>query len=98
MPPHYSVKDDFVAMNLFFTYYIKTASASRHASTDAETTENPASFYEAKPLCGFTHVVGGFSVVVKSLRILWYYKCVVYFDFVGRYRMVYLSWSGFVSV
>ena len=66
LPPHNSVKEDFVAMNFFLTYYIKTASACRHGSADAETTENPTSFYEAKPPCGFTHVVGGFSVVVKT--------------------------------
>ena len=93
LPLHNSVKVDFVARNLFYPTTIKTASVYRLASTDAETTENPASFYEAKPLCGFTHVVGGFSVVVKTLRIMWYYKSVVYSNFVWRYREVNISWS-----
>ena len=96
MPPHYSVKDDFMAMNLFQTCCIKTASASRHGSADAETTENPASFYEVKPRSGFTHVVGGFSVVVKTWGTMWYYESVDYFNFVRILRVVKFLWSGFV--
>ena len=70
LPPHTFHKDDFVAMNLFYLATSRPHPCNVKAYTDAETTENPASFYEAKPQSGFTHVVGGFSVVVKTLRII----------------------------
>ena len=86
----YFRKDDFVAMNLFLPYYIKTASASRHGSADAETTPNPA-HKVGKTALRFTLLCKvGFGVVVIVLRFMWYYKGMVYFNFVWRYRVVYL--------
>ena len=52
LPPHNSVKVNFVAINLFYPATIKTASACRHGSADAETTGNTSPFHGAKPLCG----------------------------------------------
>ncbi|PWM43732.1 MAG: hypothetical protein DBX47_06780 [Clostridiales bacterium] len=71
LPPHTFHKVDFVSIYLFLTCYIKTASVYRLASTDAETTPNPAHIM-GKTAVRFTLLCKvGFGGVAIVFRIVY---------------------------